>query len=227
MKKILLVEDDRVLGDVLKSELAKEYAVTWSRSKAEAFEQLKKDHFDLLVLDIQLPDGTGLEIAESFKAGIHPHFLFLTAQNDPEIRLRGYEAGAEDFIPKPFHLKEVLLRVKHVLQAHVVAPAVDLPHASLQLQSFSIHWKNGKIDYPPVKDMMILKLLVERSPQAVSRDEIINLVWGEDKDMSHRSIDNAVVRLRQILKDENEQWIRSVRGVGYQWIHPSAAAERK
>ncbi len=221
LKRILLVEDDRVLGDVLKSELAKEYQVTWSRTKTEAFEQLKKERYDLLILDIQLPDGTGLEIAESFQSGAHPHFLFLTAQNDPEIRLRGYEAGAEDFIPKPFHLKEVLLRVKHVLQAHVTAPTVEFPGGSLQLQSFSIHWKNGKIDYPPVKDMMILKLLVERSPQAVSRDEIINLVWGEDKEMSHRSIDNAIVRLRQILKDENEQWIRSVRGVGYQWISPS------
>jgi DNA-binding response OmpR family regulator len=220
MKKILLVEDDLTLGEVLKSELLKEYQVTLSRTKREALESLKKDRFDLLILDIQLPDGTGLEIAESFQGENHPHFLFLTAQSDPEVRLRGYEAGAEDFIPKPFHLKEVLLRVKHVLQAHVMAPTLELPQASVQLQSFSVHWKNGKIDYPPVKDMMILKLLVERSPAAVSRDEIINLVWGEDKEMSHRSIDNAILRLRQILGDENETWIRSVRGVGYQWIYP-------
>ncbi|MGZ5278815.1 MAG: response regulator transcription factor [Pseudobdellovibrionaceae bacterium] len=220
MKKILLVEDDRTLGEVLKTELSKEYFVSWSRSKAEAFEQLKKERFELLILDIGLPDGNGFEIAESFKGPTKPQFLFLTAQNEPEVRLRGFEAGAEDFIPKPFHLKEVLLRVSHVLKAHVIAPVIELPEASVHLNSFSIHWKNGKIEYPPVKDMVILKLLFERSPAAVSRDEIINLVWGEDKELSHRTIDNAVLRLRQALKDHEEQWIRSVRGIGYQWVNP-------
>ncbi len=222
-KRILLVEDERTLGEILKTELAKEYQVEWGRSKKEAIGLLKKDRFDLLILDIQLPDGTGFEIARHCQSSLKPpHFLFLTAQNDPEIRLQGYELGAEDFIPKPFHLKEVLLRVKHVLQAHVPQTQIEIPDGSVHLNSFSIHWKNGKIEYPPVKDMMILKLLIERSPVAVSRDEIINLVWGEDKEMSHRSIDNAIVRLRQVLRDANEQWIRSVRGVGYQWIQPGS-----
>lgn len=220
MKRILLVEDDRTLGDVLRAELSKEFSVQWSSTKAEALQQLQKNRFDLLILDIGLPDGTGFEIAESIQGPTQPHFLFLTAQNEPEVRLRGYETGAEDFIPKPFHLKEVLLRVRHVLKEHVASATVELPEAVIHLQSFSIHWKNGKIEYPPVKDMVILKLLIERSPAAVSRDEIINTVWGEDKDLSHRTIDNAIVRLRQALKDESEQWIRSVRGIGYQWIPP-------
>lgn len=218
MRKILLVEDDRTLGDVLKSELAKEYSVHWARSKKEALGLLSENRFDLLILDIGLPDGNGFEIADSLKSPTRPHFLFLTAQNEPEVRLRGYETGAEDFIPKPFHLKEVLLRVRHVLKDHVSAGVVEIPGGSIHLDSFSVHWKEGRIEYPPVKDMIILKLLIERAPQAVSRDEIIDLVWGEDKDLSHRTIDNAVVRLRQVLKDENEQCIRSVRGVGYQWI---------
>ncbi len=221
MKRILLVEDERTLGDILKSELSKEYQVEWKRTKLDALNTLRTEHFDLLILDIQLPDGTGLEIAQSFQnAANPPYFLFLTAQNEPEIRLQSYELGAEDFIPKPFHLKEVLLRVKHVLKAHVVPAALQFPGGVVQLQSFSIHWDNGKIDYPPVKDMMILKLLVERTPTAVSRDEIINLIWGENKDLSHRSIDNAILRIRHTLRDEDEQWIRSVRGIGYQWIQP-------
>ena len=220
MKRILLVEDDRTLGDILKTELSKEFSVQWASTKAEALKLLQKNRFDLLILDIGLPDGTGFEIAKSIEGPTQPHFLFLTAQNEPEVRLRGYETGAEDFIPKPFHLKEVLLRVRHVLKEHVASSSVELPEAVIQLQSFSIHWKNGKIEYPPVKDMVILKLLIERSPAAVSRDEIINTVWGEDKDLSHRTIDNAIVRLRQALKDESEQWIRSVRGIGYQWIPP-------
>ncbi len=218
MRKILLVEDDRTLGEVLRNELTKEYSVLWARTKKEALEALKKERYELLILDIGLPDGTGFEIAETLRDPVKPHFLFLTAQNEPEVRLKGYETGAEDFIPKPFHLKEVLLRVRHVLKDHVTAPQVEIPDGVIQFQSFSIHWKDGRIEYPPVKDMVILKLLVEKSPQAVSRDEIINLVWGEDKDISHRTIDNAIVRLRQVLRDENEQWIRSVRGIGYQWV---------
>ena len=219
MKKILLVEDDKTLGDVLKAELSKEYKVTLSRSKAEALNEISKENFDLAILDIGLPDGNGFEIAQKFIGPFKPNFLFLTAQNEPEIRLKGFEAGAEDFIPKPFHLKEVLLRVHHVLSAHVPAVKVDLPDVTIHLQSYSLHWKDGKIVYPPVKDMRILKLLIERSPAAVSRDEIINLVWGEEKDLSHRTIDNAILRLRQVLKDDSEQYIRSVRGVGYQWVN--------
>jgi two-component system, OmpR family, phosphate regulon response regulator PhoB len=223
MKKILIVEDDKTLGDVLNRELSKEYSVILARTKKEAMNLIKIDRFDLLILDIGLPDGNGFEIAESFSGPIKPQFLFLTAQNEPETRLRGFEAGAEDFIPKPFHLKEVLLRVKHVLSQHVLNPQINLPECVINMHSFSIHWFNGKIEYPPVKDMLILKLLVERSPVAVSRDEIINTVWGEEKDLSHRTIDNAVVRLRQVLNDKKEEWIKSVRGVGYQWIHPGSA----
>lgn len=222
MKKILIVEDDKTLGDVLKRELSKEYAVSLGRSKKEALSLIKGERFDLLILDIGLPDGTGFEIAASFSGPSKPQFLFLTAQNEPEIRLKGFEAGAEDFIPKPFHLKEVLLRVKHVLSQHVISPQIQLPDCYINLHSFSIHWPDGKIEYPAVKDMMILKLLIERAPAAVSRDEIINSVWGEDKELSHRTIDNAVVRLRQVLNDQDEKWIKSVRGVGYQWIHPGS-----
>jgi DNA-binding response OmpR family regulator len=222
MKKILIVEDDKTLGEVLKKELSKEYSVALGRSKKEALTILKNERFDLLILDIGLPDGNGFEIAESFLTPVKPQFLFLTAQNEPEIRLRGFESGAEDFIPKPFHLKEVLLRVNHVLSNHVLSSQIELPGCSINLNSFSIHWPDGKIEYPPVKDMMILKLLIEKSPAAVSRDEIIDVVWGENKDLSQRTIDNAVVRLRQILNDKNEEWLKSVRGVGYQWIHPES-----
>jgi DNA-binding response OmpR family regulator len=220
MKKILIVEDDRTLGDVLLRELRKEYSVLWARTKNEANEIIKKERFDLLILDIGLPDGNGFEIAEGFKGLVKPQFLFLTAQYEPETRLRGFEAGAEDFIPKPFHLKEVLLRVKHVLDTHVVQPQIQVGDGIVNLHAFSVHWADGRIEYPPVKDMMILKLLIERSPAPVSRDEIINTVWGENKDLSHRSIDNAVVRLRQVLNDKSESLLKSVRGIGYQWLNP-------
>lgn len=217
-KKILVVEDDATLGKILKERLLTEYEVDWATTQKEALQFIKNKKFDLLILDVGLPDGDGYTIANSLEGPAKPHFIFLTAQSDPESRLKGYELGAEEYIPKPFHLKEVMIRVKHVLDAHVVSQKIDLEHCSIDLQSYSLHLKNGNIEYPPVKDMMILKLLVEHAPHVVSRDEIINQVWGEDKNLSPRTIDNAVARLRSAIGDTDEKLIRSVRGVGYQWV---------
>lgn len=220
--KILVVEDDLTLGKILKERLLTEpppaaYEVDWATTQAEALQLIKNKKYDLLILDVGLPDGDGYTIANSLEGANKPHFIFLTAQSDPESRLKGYELGAEEYIPKPFHLKEVMIRVKHVLNAHVVSQKIELDQCSIDLQSYSLHLKNGTIEYPPVKDMMILKLLVEQAPRVVSRDEIINQVWGEDKTLSPRTIDNAVARLRSAIGDTDEKLIRSVRGVGYQF----------
>lgn len=216
-KKILVVEDDMTLGAVLKERLLVDYSVDWVSTQKEALEKIKNISYDLLILDVGLPDGNGFEIARSLSGPLKPSFLFLTAQGDAETRLTGYEIGAEEFIPKPFHLKELLIRVQHVLKAHVSSQKIELPSCSIDLQSFAVHHKGGNIEYPPVKDMMILKLLVEQSGRVVSRDEIINRIWGENKELSPRSIDNAIARLRSVLSDQKETMIRSVRGVGYQW----------
>jgi len=216
-KKILLVEDEATLGDILTDKLRSVYEVNWVQTQAAAEAALKKNTYDLLILDVGLPDGSGFNIAENLSGANRPHFIFLTAQGDPETRLRGYEVGAEEFIPKPFHLKEVMIRVKHVLDAHVLVQKIDLDNCAIDLQSYAVQLPDGRIEYPPVKDMMILKLLIEEAPQVVSRDEIINKVWGQDKDLSPRTIDNAIARLRSAISDADEKFIRSVRGVGYQW----------
>lgn len=218
MRKILLVEDDLSLGETLTARLQKEYQVSWAKSLSEAWSTFSasKD-FDLILLDVGLPDGTGFELAEKIKQISPVLFLFLTAQADAESRLRGFELGAEEYIPKPFHLKELLIRVKHVLEAHAPAREIELPGCTLNFTNLSVQLKSGKIEYPPVTDMKILQLLIEKSPRILSRDEIMNEVWGVDKNPSHRTVDNIIVRLRHVLGDDGEKHIRSVRGVGYQW----------
>lgn len=144
-------------------------------------------------------------------------FLFLTAQADAESRLKGFELGAEEYIPKPFHLKELLIRVKHVLDAHAPTRDLILDSCTVNFTQMSVTKKDGKIEYPPVTDLKILHLLIEKSPRVLSRDEIMNEIWGIDKNPSHRTIDNIIVRLRQLLGEDGEKHIRSVRGVGYQW----------
>ena len=223
MRRILLVEDDLSLGETLTERLKKEYEVTWAKSFGEAWTIfLKNKSHELAILDVGLPDGNGFDLAQKMKSATsttaHPLlFLFLTAQADAESRLRGFELGAEEYIPKPFHLKELLLRVKHVLDAHSPSREITLAECTINFSNMSVKKKSGAIEYPAVTDMRILQLLIEKSPRILSRDEIMNLIWGVDKNPSHRTIDNIIVRLRQLLGESGERYIRSVRGVGYQW----------
>lgn len=217
-RKILLVEDDLSLGETLTERLRKDYDVEWGKTLADAWNLFSKGKdFDLVLLDVGLPDGSGFELAAKIKEVSPVLFLFLTAQADAESRLQGFELGAEEYIPKPFHLKELLIRVKHVLDAHAPVREIALDSCVINFSNMSVKKKSGQIEYPPVTDMKILQLLIDKSPRVLSRDEIMNEIWGVDKNPSVRTIDNTIVRLRQLLGDDGEKYIRSVRGVGYQW----------
>lgn len=216
MKRVLLVEDDPTLGGSLHQRLSQDYEVSWARSVQESRQYLSQGRWDLAILDIGLPDGDGFEVAQLIREKEGCHFIFLTAQSDAQSRLRGFEMGAHEFIPKPFYLKELLMRVEHVLDTHVAKKTLSLHEFEVDLVELSVRRIDGRIEYPPVTDMKILKFLIEQAPRVVSRDEILDAVWGADKTPNHRSIDNAVVRLRQVLGVDGER-IRSVRGVGYQW----------
>lgn len=218
MKKILLLEDDPTLGKSLNERLSKDYQVNWAKSLREARGEFAQQKFDLAILDVGLPDGSGFDVAHEIRQqSPSTLFVFLTAQADAESRLRGFELGAEEFIPKPFFLKELLLRVKHVLDIHTPKQEIVLQGFRIDFTDMSIRHVSGKIDYPPLTDMKVLEVLILRSPQAVSRDEIFDAVYGKEKTPNHRTVDNIVVRLRQLLGDNDGKRIRSVRGVGYQW----------
>ena len=119
MTRLLLLEDDQTLGATLKERLELEgYEVVWVESCQSAEESYSQKKFDLIILDIGLPDGSGLEFAKKVRSQSSCPFIFVTAQNSAETRLEGFEIGAEEFIPKPFHLKEMLLRIRHVLENH-------------------------------------------------------------------------------------------------------------
>jgi two-component system phosphate regulon response regulator PhoB len=221
-KRILIVEDDASLGKSLLLRLSQEYEVDWAINFHEATQKLKKHPWDLILLDINLPDGDGLNLARNldqfYKKSLRPSFLFLSARNDAETRLQGFELGADEFIPKPFHLKELMLRVQHVLASHISHNhEIVTPQAVINFNDLSVRKGSGGIEYPSATDMKILKFLIEKSPKPASRDEIITHVWGLESESNHRTVDNAIVRLRQILGSSGESMIRSIRSVGYQW----------
>jgi DNA-binding response OmpR family regulator len=218
MKRLLLVEDDRSLGATLHERLLREsYDVAWVETKQRALKKLDEGLWDLIILDIGLPDGSGFELARYIKESTSVPIMFMTALSTAEHRLEGFEIGAEEFVPKPFHLRELLLRVKHVLERHPVRRRVSCNGRLIELENRAIVQPDGRREHPAARDFDLLQLLVTSSPGVISRNQILDVLWGEDKFLNQRTIDNMIVRLRQSLGDTNSTFIRSVRGVGYQW----------
>lgn len=225
MKRLLLVEDDQSLGETLQERLEREgYSVQLVESLAgarkAAFENEANSEFDLIILDVNLPDGSGFDFAREVRTKKPTPFIFMTAMNTAEHRLEGYEIGAEEYIPKPFHLKELLLRVRHVLETHEPAgkTKVKAGNRVIDLAARAVISPGGEREFLATRDFELLKLLISSAPNVLSRDEILNKLWGEDQYPSHRTVDNSIMRLRQVLGDSGGRLIRSVRGVGYQWV---------
>ena len=218
MKRLLLVEDDRSLGATLRDRLVREqYDVTWVETKQRALIKLSEGLWDLVILDIGLPDGSGFELARQIKGSTSVPIMFMTALSTAEHRLEGFEIGAEEFVPKPFHLRELLLRIQHVLERHPVRHRISCNGRVIELENRAIVQPDGRREHPGARDFELLQLLITSSPNVISRNQILDVLWGEDKFLNQRTIDNMIVRLRQLLGDTNSTCIRSVRGIGYQW----------
>jgi two-component system alkaline phosphatase synthesis response regulator PhoP len=223
--RLLVVEDEKNVGRTLVERLRKEgFEVAWASTAAEADLEIASRKFDMALLDVGLPDRSGFEVAEKLR-GMQPStaIIFLTAFGTPEDRIRGLELGAEDYVVKPFHLKELLLRVQNGLKrAKYVASqfegveALQVGQALIDFARFSADVE-GKTHSLTHKECALLRLLVERKGKVVSRDEILNHVWSEDEFPTSRTVDNFIMRLRRLVEQNPEEptVIRSVRGVGY------------
>ena len=219
---ILLVEDDKSMGPTLKERLEmEEYSVDLAVNLKEAkhFYTLKKP--GLVILDLGLPDGSGFSFAEDLiKSKKYPPFLFLTALAGAPERLKGYELGASEFIPKPFHLKELLIRIAKVVKTlrGTTENMISFHGYTINFQSYEITSPTGSIISLGARDCGLLSLLISEKHRVVSRDEILDKIWGEENFPTNRTIDNAIVRLRASLGEKGSDAIKSIRSVGYRWV---------
>jgi two-component system alkaline phosphatase synthesis response regulator PhoP len=207
---LLLVEDEENLGATLKELLEGEhYAVTWAKDKKNALVDIKAIPFDIALLDVNLPDGTGFQVAESLQ---NTAMIFLTAMSDPEHRVRGLQLGAEDYIVKPFHFQELTLRIKNALKRKDYIQSTS-PIA--QIGSIKVDFTRFTLNDKPLaaKEAKLLKLLYDRRGKVVSRDEILNHVWPRETYPTARTVDNFISKLRKLLGPDS---IKSIRSVGYQ-----------
>jgi two-component system alkaline phosphatase synthesis response regulator PhoP len=220
---LLLVEDEPNLGQTLRDYLdAKKYLVELATTCAEAREKFKVLNPAIVILDIGLPDGSGIELAREFrKERKDCVLLFCTALNDPYLRVEGLELGAEDYITKPFELKELTLRLDRILRSRqfTLHNPDEMRFGKLIFwpKRFEIQDGSGEVSSLGQKECAILELFLERKNEVVSRDEMIESIWGENSFPTNRTIDNYIVKLRKWAESDIAESIRitSVRGIGY------------
>lgn len=226
-QQVLLVEDEPALGETLSEYLADiGLTCTWVKTSTQAKELFLQNRYTVALLDIGLPDGNGLELARWMRNEKKDLlFLFLSAQNDPQTRLEGLEIGAQDYITKPFALKELVLRLKRILewqgQTQKSFPEqLTFGRLKVNLNNFEIVDADGNIQSIGQKECGILKLLLEKKNTPVERDEIIEIVWGADAFPSNRTVDNYIVKLRRWCESDTNQplQIQSIRGIGYKLV---------
>ena len=226
-RHILIVEDEQHLAEALAHNLQFEgYSTTVAYDGEEGLRLAQTIQFDLVILDIMMPKLDGLEVCRRLRAtGSRVPVLFLTARSSDADRLLGLKVGADDYVAKPFLLEELILRIQGIFRRqdwYRTPPEQQESYRfgdnQVNFLSFEAQAKGRSISLTE-KECMLLKLLVERKNQVVSREEILERVWGYRFSTSSRTIDNFIVRLRRYFEPDpkNPAFIHSVRGVGYRF----------
>ena len=236
--KILVVEDDRHLAEGMAENMRAEgYVTDTAHDGKQGLERAVAEDYDLVVLDVMLPHMDGFAVCRALREqGKSTPVLFLTARGDPQDRVRGLEAGGDDYLTKPFHLDEFLLRVRAILRrwewykrsTSQPAAGTNLRFAGneVNFRTFQAHSWDGSVHTLTEKEAMILKVLSEHADAVVTRDDLLEKVWGYEVYPSTRTVDNFILRLRKIFERDPHNPIHflTVRGVGYRFIPEGGAA---
>jgi two-component system alkaline phosphatase synthesis response regulator PhoP len=229
-KHILIVDDEEHLADALAHNLQFEgFSTTIAYDGEEGLHLARTIQFDLVILDIMMPRLDGLEVCRRLRAtGSKVPILFLTAKSADADRLLGLKVGADDYVAKPFLLEELILRIHGIFRRQEWYSTPPEEQEIFRFGSNEVNFltyeatTNGRTVRLTEKECMLMKLLVERRNQVVSREEILERVWGYRFSTSSRTIDNFIVRLRRYFEKnpKDPQFIHSVRGVGYRLSLP-------
>lgn len=225
---ILLVEDEENLQEALKLNLELEgYEVTAADNGTSALKAVKNEYFDLIILDIMLPEMDGLAVCENIRIQNNEvPILFLSAKNSSADRVLGLKKGGDDYMTKPFNLEELLLRVeKLIVKNKKIQDKDSVPnvyHFGNNMIDFAAQecvGKDGKRHELSKKETMLLKLLIENKGEVVTREKILQVVWGYNVYPTTRTIDNFILNFRKYFEQDsrNSQYFHSVRGVGYKF----------
>ncbi|MDG1913588.1 MAG: response regulator transcription factor [Crocinitomix sp.] len=221
--KILLVEDDFNLGFVVQDQLKSEgYDVNLCTDGVEGLQRYNTEPFDMCIFDVMMPKKDGFTLATDIrKVDVKIPILFLTAKNLTEDKVAGFKAGGDDYLTKPFSTEEFLLRVKAILKRVDLIDPKEI-ETSFNLGTMIFDSENFKLIYADKeekkltkKEVKILLLLVQNMNKVLTRDIVLNAVWGQDDYFVGRSLDVFITKLRKYLKPDETVSISNIHGVGF------------
>jgi two-component system, OmpR family, alkaline phosphatase synthesis response regulator PhoP len=228
---VLVVEDDpHLAAGVMENLRAEGFQVTPAADGEAALAWLGTHSCALIVLDVMLPGADGFAVCRALRGrGDNTPVLFLTARGDPVDRVRGLQAGGDDYLAKPFHLQEFLLRVRAILRrwdwyrsasATAATAVLRFGGNEVDFRAFRARAWNGEAQELTEKEAMILKVLAEHAGEIVSREDLLERVWGYDVFPSTRTVDNFILRLRKRFERDpaTPRHFLTVWGVGYRFL---------
>jgi two-component system alkaline phosphatase synthesis response regulator PhoP len=225
---VLLVEDEENLHEALKLNLELEgYEVTSAFDGATALKTLQGEYFDLIILDVMLPEMDGINVTETIRISNNEvPILILSARNSSADRVLGLKKGADDYLTKPFNLEELLLRVHKLINKNkklqdksTIGDVYTFDHNQIDFKAQEATVSHGKKIQLSKKETMLLKLLIENKNEVVPREKILQAVWGYNVYPTTRTIDNFILSFRKYFEEDsrNPKYFHSVRGVGYKY----------
>jgi two-component system alkaline phosphatase synthesis response regulator PhoP len=225
---ILLVEDEENLQEALKLNLELEgYEVRSSFDGASALKMIKQEYYDLIILDVMLPEIDGITVCETIRLqNTRMPILMLSAKNTSADRVIGLKKGADDYLTKPFNLEELLLRVQKLITKNeqldsksALADVYEFGKNKIDFNALEGYNKKGEQIALTKKESMLLKLLIENKNEVVTREKILQTVWGYNVFPTTRTIDNFILNFRKYFEEDSKHpiYFHSVRGVGYKF----------
>ncbi len=229
-QRVLVVEDEESIREALVLNLEMEnYAVSIAIDGEEAIRQFRQNRFDLIVLDVMLPKIDGFQVCQTIRLeNNRVPILFLTAKNTAQDRIQGLKLGGDDYLPKPFNLEEFLLRIEKLLarSSNSMTSGLDsyaFGGHKIDFTTYQASLSDGSSKELSKKEAMLLKLMIERQGEVVSREMILESIWGYDAYPSTRTIDNFILAFRKYFEKDPKSpvYFHSVRGVGYRFVNPT------
>jgi two-component system phosphate regulon response regulator PhoB len=223
-QKILIIEDEPDIRKTLEYNISREgYEVISASSLSEGRENLKSSSFSLLLLDLMLPDGSGLDLFRELKqdkSKLSMPVIILTAKDDEVDKVVGFELGADDYVTKPFSVRELILRVKAVLKrgerkTDNMEVQRQFGELKLDVDSHEVFVNDEQVSLTAL-EFKLLRQLVDRRGRVQSRDQLLSDVWGYSSDVTTRTVDTHIKRLREKLGDMGK-YVQTIRGVGYKF----------
>lgn len=222
-KTVLIVEDDRNIADLLRLYLEKEgYTVVIAPDGMRGVEQFRTVHPSLVLLDVMLPGLDGWGVCRAIRAESQTPIIMLTAKNETEDKVNGLKQGADDYITKPFEMKEVLARIEAVLRRSGIEPEksrrrLEFDKLVIDMDAFELTVDGKKVPTPP-KEMELLYHLASTPNRVYTRNQLLDEVWGFDYFGDTRTVDVHIKRLREKLEGVSDQWdLKTVWSVGYKF----------